>query len=152
MSDLIVIGYPDEETAMKAWQEVTKLERDYLIDLEDAAIVRRDRQGKLHVTTPAHHAVTWGAISWLFWGPSSASCADRSPMTLSSSSRGPCTATTRPRLPGHAHGLHRRRIEAGCAAAGDVQSDSTKRRDSSRRGSDGHPAGVPENENPGRRT
>jgi uncharacterized membrane protein len=68
MSDLIVIGYPDEETAMKAWQEVTKLERDYLIDLEDAAIVRRDRKGKLHVTTPAHHAVTWGTLSGLFWG------------------------------------------------------------------------------------
>ena len=68
MSDLIVIGYPDEETAMKAWQEVTKLERDYLIDLEDAAIVRRDRKGKLHVTTPAHHAVTWGTLSGLFRG------------------------------------------------------------------------------------
>lgn len=68
MSDLMVIGYPDEQTAQRAWEELTKLQRDYLIDLEDAAIIRRDRDGKLHVTTPAHHAVAWGALSGLFWG------------------------------------------------------------------------------------
>ncbi|HEX7994618.1 MAG TPA: DUF1269 domain-containing protein [Streptosporangiaceae bacterium] len=68
MSDLIVIGYPDESTAQTVWQELVKLEKDYLLDLEDAAIIRRDRKGKLHVTTPAHHAVTWGALSGLFWG------------------------------------------------------------------------------------
>ena len=68
MSDLIVIGYPDEQTAQRAWDELTKLERDYLVDLEDAAIVRRDRDGKLHVTTPAHHAVAWGTLSGMFWG------------------------------------------------------------------------------------
>lgn len=68
MSDLIVIGYPDESTAERVWDELVKLERDYLIDLEDAAIIRRDRKGKLHVTTPAHHAVAWGSLSGLFWG------------------------------------------------------------------------------------
>jgi uncharacterized membrane protein len=68
MSDLIVIGYPDEQTAQRAWAELTQLQRDYLIDLEDAAIVHRDRDGKLHVTTPAHHAVAWGTLSGLFWG------------------------------------------------------------------------------------
>src|ERR1700755_1911695 len=68
MSDLIVIGYPDEETAQKAWGELVKLQQYCLFDLEDAAIVRRDRTGKLHVTTPAHHAVAWGSLSGLFWG------------------------------------------------------------------------------------
>jgi uncharacterized membrane protein len=53
MSDLIVIGYPDEETAERVWNELVKLQADYLVDLEDAAIIRRDRNGKLHVTTPA---------------------------------------------------------------------------------------------------
>jgi hypothetical protein len=66
MSDLIVIGYPDEETAEKAWGELVKLQQDFLVDLEDAAIVRRDRKGRLHVTTPAHHAVAWGTFSGLF--------------------------------------------------------------------------------------
>jgi uncharacterized membrane protein len=68
MSDLIVIGYPDEDTAERAWRELTQLQRDYLVDLDDAAIIRRDPNGKLHVTTPAHHAVAWGTLSGMFWG------------------------------------------------------------------------------------
>jgi uncharacterized membrane protein len=68
MSDLIVIGYPGEETAEKVWNELVSLQEDFLVDLEDAAIIRRDQKGRLHVTTPAHHAVTWGTLSGLFWG------------------------------------------------------------------------------------
>ena len=68
MSDLIVIGYPDEDTAERVWNELVRLQEDYVVDLEDAAIIRRDQKGKLHVTTPAHHAVTWGTLSGLFWG------------------------------------------------------------------------------------
>jgi uncharacterized membrane protein len=68
MSDLIVIGYPDEQTAARVWDQLTRLQRDYLVDLEDAAIIRRDRKGRLHITTPAHHAVAWGTLSGLFWG------------------------------------------------------------------------------------
>ena len=68
MSDLVVIGYPDEKTAQNVWEELVKLERDYLVDLEDAAVIRRDQKGKLHITTPAHHAVAWGSFSGLFWG------------------------------------------------------------------------------------
>ncbi len=68
MSDLIVIGYPDENTAQNVWEELVRLEHDYLVDLDDAAIIRRDRKGRLHVTTPAHHAVAWGTFSGLFWG------------------------------------------------------------------------------------
>ena len=59
---------PDEETAEKVWNELVKLQEDFLVDLEDAAIIRRDQKGRLHVTTPAHHAVTWGTLSGLFWG------------------------------------------------------------------------------------
>jgi uncharacterized membrane protein len=68
MSDLIVIGYPDESMAQNVWDKLVKLQQDYLVDIEDAAIIRRDRKGKLHVTTPAHHAVAWGTFSGLFWG------------------------------------------------------------------------------------
>ena len=52
MSDLIVIGYPDENRAQQVWEELVKLQNDYLVDLEDAAIIRRDKNGKLHITTP----------------------------------------------------------------------------------------------------
>lgn len=68
MSDLIVIGYPNEDTAQRVYDELMRLENDLVVDLEDAAIIRRDRSGKLHVTTPAHHAVAWGSLSGLFWG------------------------------------------------------------------------------------
>ena len=68
MSDLIVIAYPDEATAQNVWDELVELQNDYLVDLEDAVIIRRDRNGKLHVTTPAHHAVAWGTLSGMFWG------------------------------------------------------------------------------------
>ena len=36
------------------------------MDLEDAAVIRRDTKVKLHMT--AHHAVAWGSLSGLFWG------------------------------------------------------------------------------------
>jgi uncharacterized membrane protein len=68
VSDLVVIGYPDERTAGRAWGELTRLQQGYLADLEDAAIVRRDHKGKLRITSPAHHAVAWGTLSGLFWG------------------------------------------------------------------------------------
>ena len=60
MSDLIVIGYPDEGPAEKVWDELVELQEDFLVDLEDAAVIKRDQKGRLHVTTPAHHAVIWG--------------------------------------------------------------------------------------------
>ena len=68
MSDLIVIGYPDEHRAYDVWAEFVNLQHDDLVDLEDAAIIWRDKSGKLHVTMPAHHAVAKGTVSGLFWG------------------------------------------------------------------------------------
>src|ERR1700755_3241479 len=64
----MVIGYPDEDTAQRVYGELLSLQNQYLVDLEDAAIIRRDRKGRLHITTPAHHAVAWGTLSGLFWG------------------------------------------------------------------------------------
>src|ERR1700749_2949115 len=64
----MVIGYPDEDTAQRVYGELVSLQNQYLVDLEDAAIIRRDRNGRLHVTTPAHHAVAWGSLSGMFWG------------------------------------------------------------------------------------
>ena len=58
-------GAPAEKPARTAR---VRLERDYLVDLEDAAIIRRDSKGRLRITTPAHHAVAWGTLSGMFWG------------------------------------------------------------------------------------
>ena len=48
MSDLIVICYSDEQTAEKVWDELVSMQDDFLVDLEDAAIIRRGQKGRLH--------------------------------------------------------------------------------------------------------
>jgi len=47
MSDLIVIGFQDEFKADEVLIELRKLEREYLVDLEDAAIVVHNKAGKV---------------------------------------------------------------------------------------------------------
>jgi uncharacterized membrane protein len=67
MSTLVVIGYNDlyqaEEVRLKLW----KLQKDYLIDLEDAVVATKAQDGKIKL----HQAVnltTAGAVSGGFWG------------------------------------------------------------------------------------
>jgi uncharacterized membrane protein len=67
MSELIVIGYPDETTAKKVLDEAFELEKEYLIDLEEAAVVVRDTNGRLRVTT-VDHLTERAALGGLFWG------------------------------------------------------------------------------------
>jgi uncharacterized membrane protein len=35
MSDLVVIGFDDEHTAFEMWAALVKLQKEYLIDMED---------------------------------------------------------------------------------------------------------------------
>ena len=67
MSDLIVIGYNDEETAKTVLNDLTAMEKDYLVDLEDAAVVSRSKNGHLHVTTQQAYVGT-GTLTGMFWG------------------------------------------------------------------------------------
>jgi uncharacterized membrane protein len=67
LSDLIVIGYPDEQTAPRVWDEVRKLQQDYLIDLEDAAVIIHKPDGKFEIRT-AHNPVAGQTFWGLFWG------------------------------------------------------------------------------------
>ncbi|BAU15767.1 hypothetical protein LEP3755_63320 (plasmid) [Leptolyngbya sp. NIES-3755] len=67
MSDLIVIGFPDEFKADEVLLDLRKLEREHLLDLEDAAIVVRQRDGKVKVKQ-TQELVTSGALSGGFWG------------------------------------------------------------------------------------
>jgi uncharacterized membrane protein len=67
MSTLVVIGYDDqfkgEEVRLKLW----KLQKEYLIDLEDAVVAIKDEKGKVKL----HQAVNLtaaGAVSGSFWG------------------------------------------------------------------------------------
>ncbi len=67
MSELIVIGYDDEETASRVLNELQELQRDYLVDLEDAAIIKRNRQGKIQAIT-TDQTIALGTVTGMFWG------------------------------------------------------------------------------------
>jgi uncharacterized membrane protein len=67
MSDLIVIGYPDEATAEEAADEARRLARDLIIQPDAIAVITRDKEGKYHTHT-SHHMVGAGASWGMFWG------------------------------------------------------------------------------------
>jgi len=67
MSDLIVIGYEDKFKAEEVRTQLLKLQKEYLIDLEDAVVAVKDDSGKvkLHQT---FNLTAAGAVSGGFWG------------------------------------------------------------------------------------
>ena len=67
MSDLIVIGYDDKFKAEEVRTQLLKLQKEYLIDLEDAVVAVKDDSGKvkLHQT---FNVTAAGAVSGGFWG------------------------------------------------------------------------------------
>jgi len=67
MSTLVVIEYDDMYKAEETRLLLRKLQKDYLIDLEDAVVAVKDPQGKVKL----HQAVNltaMGAVSGGFWG------------------------------------------------------------------------------------
>ncbi len=67
MSNLIAILFKDETTAFEMRAELAKLQKEYLIDMEDAVVVTKNEKGKvkLHQTTNLTAA---GAATGSFWG------------------------------------------------------------------------------------
>jgi uncharacterized membrane protein len=64
---LVVIGYDDLHKAEEVRLKLVKMQKDYLIDLEDAVIAVKDEKGKVKL----HQAVNLtaaGAVSGGFWG------------------------------------------------------------------------------------
>jgi uncharacterized membrane protein len=67
MSTLVVIGYDDQFKAEEVRLALMKMQKDYLIDLEDAVVAVKDQQGKVRL----HQAVNLtaaGAVGGGFWG------------------------------------------------------------------------------------
>ena len=67
MSTLVVVGYDDPFKAEEVRLTLLKLQKDYLIDLEDAVVAVKDAKGKAKL----HQAVNLtaaGAVSGGFWG------------------------------------------------------------------------------------
>jgi uncharacterized membrane protein len=67
MAELVVIGYPDEATAQRAFDTVVGLDRQYVIQLAGAAVVKRELDGRLKVETPTG-ATAAGAAGGMLWG------------------------------------------------------------------------------------
>lgn len=67
MSDLIVVAFPDEATAFEMRAELMRMQREYLIEMEDVAVVTREPDGDVQL----HQAVNLtkaGAIGGGMWG------------------------------------------------------------------------------------
>jgi uncharacterized membrane protein len=67
MSDLIVVSFKGEDTADQVLNKLVALQKEHLIDLEDACIVVRDQSGKVRLKQ-AINLVGAGAASGGAWG------------------------------------------------------------------------------------
>ncbi len=67
MSDLIVVGFKDEFKADEVMNELRRLQSEYLVDLEDAAVVIRNQEGKVKIKQ-AQELVGAGAVGGGYWG------------------------------------------------------------------------------------
>jgi uncharacterized membrane protein len=67
MSNLVVIGYDDPFKAEEVRLKLRKMQKDYLIDLEDAVVAVKNEKGnvKLH---QAVNLTAAGAVGGGFWG------------------------------------------------------------------------------------
>ncbi|MDO5659295.1 MAG: DUF1269 domain-containing protein [Paracoccus sp. (in: a-proteobacteria)] len=67
MSDLIVIAFDDEATGFELRAELVKLQKEYLITLEDAVVVTRPTQDDIQLHQ-ALNLTAAGAMGGTFWG------------------------------------------------------------------------------------
>lgn len=67
MSDLVVITFKGRDTADRVLNDLRSMQREYLVDLEDAAVVTRDDNGKLNLKQSVN-LVGMGAMSGGTWG------------------------------------------------------------------------------------
>jgi uncharacterized membrane protein len=71
MSELVAVSYPDVYRAGEVCAALQRLQREFLIDMEDAAYVTREQDGKikLHQTQPVvGTAAGFGAWRGSIWG------------------------------------------------------------------------------------
>ena len=67
MSDLLVLAFDDQSTAFEMRAELIKLQKDYLVEMEDVVVVTRSTDSKVQLHQVANLTAV-GAISGGFWG------------------------------------------------------------------------------------
>ncbi|OKH26898.1 hypothetical protein NIES593_00540 [Hydrococcus rivularis NIES-593] len=67
MSDLIVVGFNDEFKADEVLVELARMQKEHLVDLEDAVVVVKNQKGKVKIKQ-TQDLVAVGASGGGFWG------------------------------------------------------------------------------------
>src|SRR5215470_6867584 len=67
MSNLVAVVFDDETTAFAMRAALAKMQKEYLIDMEDAVVVTRDEKGRTKLDQ-AVNLTTAGAVGGGFWG------------------------------------------------------------------------------------
>lgn len=67
MSTLVVVAYPTEYKAEEVRLQLLKMQKEYLVDLEDAAIAVKQQDGKVKLHQ-LYNLTGAGAVSGGFWG------------------------------------------------------------------------------------
>ena len=67
MSDLIVVSFDNEATAFEMRAELVKLQKEYLLEMEDVVVVTRSLDDKVQLHQVAN-MTAMGAASGGFWG------------------------------------------------------------------------------------
>ena len=67
MSNLVVIGFEDEHTAFAMRAELAKMQKEYLIEMEDVVVVTKDEKDKVKLHQAVNLTAT-GAVGGTFWG------------------------------------------------------------------------------------
>ena len=71
MSDLVVFDFDGIHTADEVLNKLRSLQKEYLIDLEDACVVEREKDGKVHIKQAVNLTAVGaaqGGMSGALWG------------------------------------------------------------------------------------
>jgi uncharacterized membrane protein len=71
MSDLVVVSFKGEDTADQVLNKLAALQKEHLIDLDDACVVVRDQSGQVHLKQTLNLVglgAASGGFSGLMWG------------------------------------------------------------------------------------
>lgn len=67
MSDLIVIGFDDTQKADQVLNELTQLQKEHLVALDDAVVVIKSSDGKVKIKQ-SYNLAAAGAVKGSIWG------------------------------------------------------------------------------------
>lgn len=67
MADLVVVTFPDEATGFELRGRLVELQKEYLLEMEDAVVVTKNDNGKVQLHQ-ATNLTAAGAVGGSFWG------------------------------------------------------------------------------------